>query len=215
MDYSRSTIHFTLPYIFNRNTYNCQSQVTRDRRQRSELAKVSDVDRRTNTIHVRSAFSFAQCALGGQTKSNKGFLGPMEKGFPLVSECDGAVVRTLRTEHCLVTCDAVPMFFAVTKTTVNYFLQNWNTKLVKFFTSFVCLVQERCLDMLGLLFVVFSVANCITLSTGCFISRSCPAWSEKKSAIFCRRQRHQCRGPQANIQPSGMCYKKGSATSII
>ena len=30
----------------------------------------------------------------------------------------------------------------------------------------------------------------------------------KKSAIFCRRQRHQCRDPQAKIQPSGMCYKK-------
>ena len=28
------------------------------------LQKVSDVDRRTNTIHVRSAFSFARCALG-------------------------------------------------------------------------------------------------------------------------------------------------------
>ena len=37
----------------------------------------------------------------------------------------------------------------------------------------------------------------------------------KKSAIFCRRQRHQCRDPQANVQPSGMCYKKGSATSTI
>ena len=76
----------------------------------------------------------------GQTKSNEGFLGPMEKGFPLVSEGVGAVVRTLRTEHCFVTCDAVLMFFAVPKTTVNYFLRNWNTKLAKFFTSFVCLV---------------------------------------------------------------------------
>ena len=37
----------------------------------------------------------------------------------------------------------------------------------------------------------------------------------KLSAIFCRRQRHQCRDPQANIQPSGMCYKKGRATSTI
>ena len=64
----------------------------------------------------------------------------MEKGFPLVSEGDGAVVRALRTEHCFVTCDAVLMFFAVPKTTVNYFLRNWNTKLAKFFTSFVCLV---------------------------------------------------------------------------
>ena len=27
-----------------------------------DLAKVSDVDRRTNTIHVRSTFSFARCA---------------------------------------------------------------------------------------------------------------------------------------------------------
>ena len=33
--------------------------------------------------------------------------------------------------------------------------------------------------MLGLPFVVVSVANCLTLRTGCFISRSCPAWSEK------------------------------------
>ena len=69
--------------------------------------------------------------------------------------------------------------------------------------------------MLRLPFVVFSVANCITFRTGCFISRSCQAWSEKKSSIFCRRQRHQRRDPQANIQPSGMCYKKGSATSTI
>ena len=133
-----------MPYIFNRNTYNCQSQVARDRRQRSELAKVSDVDRRTNTIHVRSAFSFARCAFNfnwqGQTKSNEGFLGPMEKGFPLVSEGDGAVVGALRTEHRFVTCDVVLMFFAVPKTTVNFFLRNWNTKLAKFFTSFVCLV---------------------------------------------------------------------------
>ena len=67
--------------------------------------------------------------------------------------------------------------------------------------------------MLGLPFVVFSVANCITLRTGCFISRSCPALSGKIRQFFCRRQRHQCRDPQANIQPSGMCYKKGSATS--
>ena len=75
----------------------------------------------------------------GQTKSNEGFLGPMEKGFPLVSEGDDAVVRALRTEHCFVTCDVVLMFFAVPKTTVNnYFLRNWNTKLAKFFTSFVC-----------------------------------------------------------------------------
>ena len=42
-----------------------------------------------------------------------------------------------------------------------------------------------------------------------------PSLVWKKSAIFCRRQRHQCRDPQANIQPSGMCYKKGSATSTI
>ena len=60
--------------------------------------------------------------------------------FSLVSDGDGAVVRALRTEHCFVTCDAVLMFFAVPKTTVNYFLRNWNTKLAKFFTSFVCLV---------------------------------------------------------------------------
>ena len=64
----------------------------------------------------------------------------MEKGSPLVSEGDGAVVRASRTEHCFVTCDVVLMFFAVPKTTVNYFLRNWNTKLAKFFTSFVCLV---------------------------------------------------------------------------
>ena len=122
--------------------------------------------------------------LQGQTKSNEGFLGPMEKGlgFPLVSEGDGAVVRALRTEHCFVTCDAVLMFFAVPKTTVNYFLRSWNTKLARFFTSSVCLVQER--PVQGLPFVVFSVANCITLRTGCFISRSCPAWSEKNRQCF-------------------------------
>ena len=73
-----------------------------------------------------------------QTKSNEGFLGPMEKGFPLVSEGDGTVVRILRTAHCFVTCDAVLMFFAVPKKTANYFL--WNRKLAKFFTSFVCVV---------------------------------------------------------------------------
>ena len=38
--------------------------------------------------------------------------------------------------------------------------------------------------MLGLPFVVFSVANCITLRTGCFISRLCPAWSEKNWQFF-------------------------------
>ena len=43
------------------------------------------------------------------------------EGFSLVSERDGAVVRTLRTEHCFVTCDTVLMFFAVPKTTANYF----------------------------------------------------------------------------------------------
>ena len=60
----------------------------------------------------------------GQIKSNEGFLGPMEKGFPLVLEGDGAVVITLRTEHCFVTCDAVLMFFAVPKEkkTADYFL---------------------------------------------------------------------------------------------
>ena len=42
----------------------------------------------------------------------------MEKGFPLVSEGDGAVVRALHTEHCFVTCDVVLVFFAVPKTTV-------------------------------------------------------------------------------------------------
>ena len=133
--------------------------------------------RRTNLILFTSeAHSRSHDVLWqGQTKSNEGFLGPMEKGFPLVSEGDGAVVRTLRTEHWFVTYDTVLMFFAVPKTTVNYFLRNWNTKLAKFFTSFVCLVQERCLDILGLPFVVFSVANCITLRTGCIISRSCPA----------------------------------------
>ena len=51
----------------------------------------------------------------GQTKSNEGFLGPMEEGVPLCSEGDSAVVRTLRTEHCFVTCDAVLIFFAVPK----------------------------------------------------------------------------------------------------
>ena len=44
------------------------------------------------------------------------------EGFPLVSEGDGAVVRTLRTEHCFVTCVAVLMFFAIPKTTANYFV---------------------------------------------------------------------------------------------
>ena len=90
----------------------------------------------TSEAHFRSHDVLWQ----GQTKSNEGFLGPMEKGFPLVSEGDGAVVRALRTQHCFVTCDAVLIFFAVPKTTVNYFLRNWNTKLAKFFTSFVCLV---------------------------------------------------------------------------
>ena len=158
----RSTIHFTLPYIFNRNTYNCQSQVARDRRRRSKLAKVSDVDRRNNIIPFTSKAHFRSHDVPwpwqGQTKSNEGFLG---EGFPpyqlfsfssdkdrrtdsrirrkkhsaappgiepriicdflLVSAGDGAVVRTLRTKHCLVTCDAVLIFFAVPKTKANYF----------------------------------------------------------------------------------------------
>ena len=59
----------------------------------------------------------------GQTKSNEGFLDQLEKAFPLVLEGDGAVVGALRTEHCFVTCDAVLIFFAVAKTTVNYFLK--------------------------------------------------------------------------------------------
>ena len=76
----------------------------------------------TSEAHFRSHDVLWQ----GQTKSNEGFLGPMhmEKGFHLVSEGDGAVVRALHTEHCFVTCDAVLMFFAVPKTTVNYFLRN-------------------------------------------------------------------------------------------
>ena len=90
----------------------------------------------TSEAHFRSH----DLLLQGQTKSNEGFLGPMENGFPLVSEGDGAVVRALRSEHCFATCDAVLMFFAVLKTTVNYFVRNWNTELEKFFTSFVCLV---------------------------------------------------------------------------
>ena len=48
--------------------------------------------------------------LQGQTKSNEAFL---EKSLPLVSAGDGAVGRTLRTEHCFVTCDAVLMIFAI------------------------------------------------------------------------------------------------------
>ena len=63
----------------------------------------------TPEAHFRSHDVFWQ----SQTKSNEGFLGPMEKGFLLVSEGDGAVVRALRTEHCFVTCDAVLMFFDV------------------------------------------------------------------------------------------------------
>ena len=49
----------------------------------------------TSEAHFRSH----DVLLQGQTKSNEGFLGPMEKGFPLVSEGDGAVVRALRTEY--------------------------------------------------------------------------------------------------------------------
>ena len=127
----RCTIHFTVPYIFNWNTYNCQSQVARDRQRRSDLAEVhvSDVDRRSNTIHVRGAFSFARCALAVSNEVKRRLSWSNGKGFPLVSEGDGAVVRTLRTEHCFVTCDNVLTFFAVPKTTANYFLWNWNRKL--------------------------------------------------------------------------------------
>ena len=187
----------------------------RNRNSVCKTSRVSDVDRRTNTIHVRSPFSY-DVLWQGQTKSNEGLLCPMEKGFALVSEGDGAVVRALRTEHCFVTCDAVLMFFAVPKTPVNYFLRNWNTKSFKIgkVLHFLCLSSARTVSWYARRpFVVFSAANCITLRTGCFISRSQSGL--KFSAIFCWRQLHQCRDPQANIQPSGVCYKKGSATSSI
>ena len=66
----------------------------------------------------------------------------LEKGFPLVSAGEGAVGRTLRTEHCFVACDAVLMFFAIPKTRANYFLWNWNRKLAKFL-HFHCLCCVR------------------------------------------------------------------------
>ena len=91
----------------------------------------------TSEAHFRSNNVLWQ----GQTKSNEGFLGPMEKGSPLFRKVMALWSEPkLGTEHCFVTCVAVLMFFAVPKTTVNYFLRNWNTKLAKFFTFFVCLV---------------------------------------------------------------------------
>ena len=66
----------------------------------------------------------------------------MEKGFPLVSEGDGAVVRASRTEHCFVTCDVVLMFFAVPKTTVNYFSSKLEHKIGKVL-HFLCLSSVR------------------------------------------------------------------------
>ena len=117
----RSTIHFTLPYIFNRNTYNCQSQVARDRRSAAIGACKSIRRRSTDPIHLRSAFFFARCALARPNEVKRRLPRSNGERCPLVSEGDGAVVRALRTEHCFVTCYAVLMFFAVPKTTVNFF----------------------------------------------------------------------------------------------
>ena len=137
----RSTIHFLHCRTFSIGTHTTvkvrlQEIVSSDRSLQKYQTSIDEPIPFTSEAHFRSHDVLWQ----GQTKSNEGFLGPMVKGFPLVSEGDGAVVRASRTEHCFVTGDAVLMFFAVPKTTVNYFLRNWNTKLAKFFTSFVCLV---------------------------------------------------------------------------
>ena len=115
---STSTIHFTLPYIFNRNTYNCQSQVARDRRRRSELAK-SIRRRSTDQYHSHPKRIFVRTMCFGKAKrtQTKAFSVQWRKVSPLF---DGAVVRALRTEHCFVTCDAVLIFFAVPKTTFKF-----------------------------------------------------------------------------------------------
>ena len=77
--------------------------------------------------------------------------------------------------------------------------------MANFFTSFVCVVKERCLICYR---SVFSLERGQQAPrAGCFISTSCPAWSEK-IGNFCRGKRHHCRHPQAYYQLSGMCYKK-------
>ena len=61
----------------------------------------------------------------------------MEKGFPLVSEGDGAVVKAVRAEHWFVTCDVVLMFFAVPKQqSITFFeigIQNWQSSSLPLF----------------------------------------------------------------------------------
>ena len=66
----------------------------------------------------------------------------LEKGFPLVSAGDGAaaVVRTFRTDHCFVTCNAVLTFFAVPKTAAQFFLK---LEFIGKFLHFLCLCCVR------------------------------------------------------------------------
>ena len=187
----RSTIHFTLPYIFNRNTHSCQSRVARDRWRLSKLAKVSDVDQRSNTIHVRSVFSFARCALT-RVRSNEvkrrlpWSNGEGNKGSEtrVSSPCFGSWWRcgqniTHRALFChLRRCSDV---LSRSQNNSQLLFLKLEKKTGKVF-PFLCLCSVRTVSWyaLGLQFAVVSVANCKTHRAGCFISTSCPAWSEKK-----------------------------------
>ena len=132
----RSTIHFTLPYIFNRNTYNCQSHVARDRWQRSELAK-SIRRRSTDQYHSRPKRIFVRTMCFGKAKrtQTKAFSVQWRKVSPLF---DGAVVRALRTEHCFVTWDTVLMFSLpfLKQLSIAFFeigIQNWQSSSLPLF----------------------------------------------------------------------------------
>ena len=82
--------------------------------------------RSTEQYHSRPRCIFVRTICFGNFKRSqtKAFLVQWKRVFTCLEGSDGAVVRTLRTEHCFVTCDDVLTFFAVPKTTANYFL--WN-----------------------------------------------------------------------------------------
>ena len=91
-----NTIHFTLHAVLFQSEHiqlsekvRLQEIVGSDRSLQRYQTSIDGPIPFTSEAHFRSNDVLWQ----GQTKSNEGFLGPMEKGFPLVSKGGGAVVR--------------------------------------------------------------------------------------------------------------------------
>ena len=165
----------------------------------------------TSEAHFRSH----DVLLQGQMKSNEGFLGPMEEGFPLGFgrgwRCGQSITHWALPCH-LWRCSDV-LFRS--KNNSQLLSSKLEYKIGKVL-HFLCLSCVRTVSW-------YARASVCSLQRGqlhnsldwLFHLKIMPSLVWKKSAIVRRRQRHQCCDPQANIQPSGLCYKKGSATSTI